>query len=321
MLKPISVMLSCIAVSACSSTHQQITQSQPSSHPLIQSIESFYDYQLYSPQGVNLSLSNLPKELADADVILIGEWHTHSGIHRFQTDLLKQLSVNNRNITLSMEQFSRDKQELLDQYLAGEVGEQILIKQGNAWPNYESDYRPLIELAKSRSLKVIAANAPKRIVRCIGREGLNYLEKLTPSQRKHVAQDIDIASSPYKEKFMASMHHGTPEQTNKQYAAQVTWDETMAESIVTYLEENPNDQVLHIAGKFHTEQGLGTKAAILKRNPSLKVVIITPREEIQGTDTDYQLHVLSPPARYVKMDNRMKAYHALSSRNDELSCK
>ena len=56
---------------------------------------------------------------------------------------------------LSMEQFARDKQAVLKQYLAGEIGEQTLMDQGEAWPNYASDYRPLVEL----NHQVMAINA------------------------------------------------------------------------------------------------------------------------------------------------------------------
>ncbi|MDG4869738.1 ChaN family lipoprotein, partial [Guyparkeria sp. 1SP6A2] len=86
-------------------------------------------------------------------------------------------------IVLSMEQFSRDSQPYLDQYLQGEIGEQYLIEQSNAWPNYASDYRPLVELAKHHQRPIIAANAPKNMVRCIGQQGIEYLDKLPKEQR------------------------------------------------------------------------------------------------------------------------------------------
>ncbi|MEF1290799.1 ChaN family lipoprotein [Vibrio sp. M260118] len=307
--------LSVIALSACSAT---------SNTPQQQSITSYYDYQLYSPEQQAISLFSLPNEIKQADVILVGEWHTHAGIHHFQTELLKQRLNDTKEIALSMEQFSRDKQSTLDAYLAGEIGEQVLISQGNAWPNYESDYRPLVELAKANQLDVIAANAPKSFVRCIGRQGLSYLDKLNANERQQLAANIDTTTSPYKEKFMASMHHGKPEQTERQYAAQITWDETMAESIVNYLERHPNKQIIHVAGKFHTEQGLGTKASLLKRNPNLSVVVITPTgaplETVENGE-DYLLEVLAPPVRYVQKENRMAAYHNLAKRNDDLTCK
>ncbi|EPV2527658.1 ChaN family lipoprotein [Vibrio alginolyticus] len=291
------------------------------SHATSAEVTSFYDYQLYTPSGEHIALSKLPIELQQADVILIGEWHTHAGVHRFQTDMLKQLTSYDRSLALSMEQFTRDKQPVVDAYLRGEIGEQYLMKQANAWPNYESDYRPLVEFAKQKNLPIIAANAPKSIVRCIGQQGLDYINKLDDDQRMFIAQAINTGSSPYKEKFMASMHHGKPEQTEKQFAAQVTWDETMAESIVSYLDDNPGAQIVHVAGKFHTEQGLGTAASILSRNPSLKVVVISPTDNVLSDNTDYQLEVLAPPVRYVQDAHRMAAYQHLTKRNNDLQCK
>lgn len=305
----IATSLITLFLTACSTTYDQTPT-------------TFYDYQLLSPQAKPIQLSQLPNALTDADVILIGEWHTHAGVHRFQTDLIQQLITENKTVALSMEQFSRDKQDVVDQYLAGTIGEQVLITNGAAWPNYESDYRPLVELAKSNDLDIIAANAPKPIVRCIGRQGLDYLNKLTDKERSFLASDIDTSTTPYKEKFMASMHHGKPEQTEKQFAAQVTWDETMAESIVTYLAQNNGSQVVHIAGKFHTELGLGTKASILKRNGNLKVAVVTPVPDNTSTSgNDFRLVVIEPPVRYIQMENRMKAYQKLKGRNDDLTCR
>ncbi len=302
-------------LTGCVSTTPTMTESTSTK------VVSFYDYQLYSPSGQPVSMTRLTPEILQADVILIGEWHTHAGIHRFQTDMLKRLSTGERTVALSMEQVTRDKQDVLNEYLEGQIGEQYFIKQSNAWPNYESDYRPLIEFAKRTDMPIIAANAPKRIVRCIGRHGLDYLNKLDDHERGFVAKTINTGDSQYKEKFMASMHHGQPEQTEKQYAAQMTWDETMAESIVTFLAKNKGTQVVHVAGKFHTQDGLGTATSILNRNPNLKVVIITPNSEIATNSTDYQLEVLAPPVRYVKDSNRMQAFRHLAARNTDLDCR
>ena len=308
----LATLLTACASQPSENTSQKVVQPE--------TVSTYYDYQFASPQGEALSLNALPQELLDADVILIGEWHTHSAIHRFQTDFLKARQNADSNIALSMEQFTREHQDTLNQYLNGEIGEQVLISKAAAWPNYESDYRALVEFAKANDLDVIAANAPKPFVQCIGRKGLPYLEQLSSEQRDWVATEVNIGDSPYKEKFMASMHHGTPEQTEKQFAAQVTWDETMAESIVDYLATNPDKQVIHVAGKFHTEGGLGTAASISRRNPDLKVAIITPVESLSSDSSDYQLQVLSPPVRFVQKENRMKAYKHLSKRSSDLQC-
>ncbi|MGI9888139.1 ChaN family lipoprotein [Vibrio chagasii] len=308
----LATLLTACANQPSENTSQKVVQPE--------TVSTYYDYQFASPQGEALSLNALPQELLDADVVLIGEWHTHSAIHRFQTDFLKARQSTDSNIALSMEQFTREHQDTLNQYLNGEIGEQVLISKAAAWPNYESDYRALVEFAKANDLDVIAANAPKPFVQCIGRKGLPYLDQLSSEQRDWVATEVNIGDSPYKEKFMASMHHGTPEQTEKQFTAQVTWDETMAESIVDYLATNPGKQVIHVAGKFHTEGGLGTAASISRRNPDLKVAIITPVEALSSDSSDYQLQVLSPPVRFVQKENRMKAYKHLSKRSSDLQC-
>lgn len=307
-------LASVLMLSGCS---QQI---QPTSVPS-QAITSFYDYQLLSPKGSPLSLSTLPLEIIDADVVLVGEWHTHAAVHRFQTDLFKQLSVTNSKLALSMEQFSRNKQAIVDEYLTGKIGEQTLMTDADAWPNYESDYRPLVEIAKAEGRNVIAANAPKPIVKCIGQQGISYVDKLDADEKSWLAKNIDLSDSAYKQKFLSSMHHGDEDQTQKQFASQMTWDATMAESIVNYIEQHPKAQVMHIAGKFHIEGGLGTATQIKRLNPNLSVIVITPTSDLTNTGTDYQLDVLSPPKRYVKKENMMKAYQQLQNRNNELVCK
>ncbi|NQZ50048.1 MAG: ChaN family lipoprotein, partial [Moritella sp.] len=252
-----SVMLvSALAGCATSPSLKEVVKNNASDE-----VTTYFGYNLQSPAGQDINVQRFVAEIQGADVVLVGEWHTHTGIHRFQTELLQAMMAANNNVTLSMEQFTRDKQAIVNAYLAGDIGEGTLIKQANAWPNYTSDYRPLVELAKRNSIDIIAANAPKNIIRCIGKEGISYVDKLPADERTWLAANINTQDSPYKTHFMASMHHGDESQNDNKFASQVTWDETMAESIVNYLAHNPNKQVMHIAGKFHTENGLGTAAS------------------------------------------------------------
>jgi uncharacterized iron-regulated protein len=316
-------------LSGCAAfTSQQTFTSRPDlpiaiAHSSAISTTTYFDYQLRSPQNQLITMQDFIQDIKDADVVLVGEWHTHTGIHRFQTELLRAMFLQNPELALSMEMFSRDSQTVVDQYLAGEIGEQALINQTSAWPNYESDYRPLVEFSKAAELDIIAANAPKDTVRCIGKAGIGYIDKLPDNKRTWLADTISTEDSAYKTHFLASMHHGDEAQNAKQFAAQVTWDETMAESIVRYLERHPNHQVMHIAGKFHIENGLGTAASILVRAPELKVVIVTPvgvNETPEKGTGDYRLQVIAPPQRFVKEENMMASFKALSERNKDLHC-
>ncbi|WED26453.1 ChaN family lipoprotein [Vibrio sp. DW001] len=283
-------------------------------------LSNMYDYQL-TRSGAPISLSTFVDEIATADVVLVGEWHSHSGVHHFQADLLQALDAENIAFVLAMEQFSRDKQSIIDDYLKGNIGEQALIKQGDAWSNYPSDYRPLIEYAKINVVPVIAANAPNDIVRCINKEGLGYLNKLPDEKRSFVAQEIETGDSPYKKKFIATMHHGTEAKINTLFAAQITRDETMGESIVRILNKYPNHKVILTAGKFHTEGGLGVGASVHKLAPERKIVVVDPVSIIATDSVDkYQLNVLPNPPLYVSGEKYDPSFHFLGKKNEQLNC-
>ena len=115
---------------------------------------------------------------------------------------------------------------MLDAYLADEIGEQALKQDAESWQNYAASYRPLIEWARKTQIPVIAANAPAGIVRCVGRHGVGYLERLSPQERSQVAAEIHLDDPPYRAKFMGAGRHGTTENSEdlrarKHFAAQV----------------------------------------------------------------------------------------------------
>lgn len=238
-------------------------------------ISSLFDYQLQNPAGNRLSLPEAVEQLADADVIMVGELHGHQGIHRFQADLLARLLDQPRPYALAMEQFSRDNQDTIDAYLSGSMGEDAFIKQSHAWPGYRSDYRALISLARDAQIPVIAANAPRNIVRCIGRQGADYLQRLPRNERNWVAERLTLTDDAYKARFMDNRHHGQAP-SEQQFAAQTTWDDTMAESIQRYLQQHPGHGVMLTVGRFHIADGLGTAQRLQQRNPGLNIALIYP---------------------------------------------
>lgn len=284
---------------------------------------TMYDYTIASPQGEPLSVVQLAQALRDADIILVGEWHSHPAAHLLQAQLLAAMYQQNPKITLSMEQFTRDNQLILNDYLAGNIGEKTLVKEANAWPNYDSDYRPLVEFAKQNNVDVIAANAPKSIVRCVGRQGPEYLNKLPPNERLWAARSLTLATDAYQQTFIASMHHGDEAQTKRQFAAQTTWDDTMAESMVDYLKQHPQQQIIHVAGRFHTAEGLGTASRIQARNPKLKIMMVTPisnQVTLHANAPDFTVKMQPLPQRYVQKDKMMAAMTAMGKRNSDLKC-
>ena len=264
-------------------------------------VSTLYDYHLQSGD-TPISLMDAARRLEGADIVLVGELHSHPAVHLLQARLLAELTRGPRPLALSMEQFSRADQAVVDAYLAGRIGESALMRDGHAWPNYGSDYRPLVEFAKANHLPVIAANAPKGLVSCIGEQGPEWLDTLPTNHRRLVAAHLTLKDDDYRRSFMASMHHGDNDSNARRFAAQTAWDDTMAESMVTYLAAHPGRRIMHIAGNFHVEGGLGLASRIAARNPDLKVALVVPVtapvKPTGGRSADIEVHLAPLPERW-----------------------
>ena len=100
--------------------------------------------------------------------------------HLAQLDLLQAIKKSTKNkVALSMEMFETDVQLVLNEYLEGKISEDVFVKDARAWPKYSTDYKPLVEAMKSDGLHVIAANAPRRYVKMVTKNGLSALDKLS----------------------------------------------------------------------------------------------------------------------------------------------
>lgn len=245
-----------------------------------------------------IDIESLAGNLAAYDVIFFGEKHRHPGIHLQQQRLLRALHARSAGIVLSLEQFERDVQPVLDDYLAGRIGENNLIEKGRAWGNYRTSYRPLVQFAKDNGLPVIAAEAPAWTVTCVGQYGPGILQEFTLEERAYAARDLHVTDGAYRDKYSrfldgSSTHGGgegkgdgesgeeTPEtrrRAENSYAAQVLRDDTMAESIALALQEFPGKKIFHLNGSFHSDGFLGTVERLRLRKPELKIAVISPIE-------------------------------------------
>jgi len=254
---------------------------------MIQPLVTLYDYDVMNSQSHQpMSVSALAKELKDVDVVFMGEFHSHQAAHKLQLDLLQALYQQNPNLILSMEQFTRDAQPILDGYLSGKYGERTLIDEAKAWDHYKGSYRATVEFAREHHIPVIAANAPSMFVRCVGKKGVEVLATLPEEKKAWSARALDLDNEHYKAKFMsfmkgAGMSHGqSPEVAKKRmmntYAAQLLRDTTMAESIAAAMKKYPERKVIHLNGSFHSDAHLGTVAVLETMLPELNVSVMSP---------------------------------------------
>jgi uncharacterized iron-regulated protein len=153
---------------------------------------------------------------------------------------------------------------------------------------------------------VIAANAPRRYVTMIRKQGRPALDRLTPEQRRLVVVPGDLTSGDYRDRFFALMggmmaahggghaggeqDHAPPDDraieamVTPYFLAQNVWDATMADSIARAADAGARP-VLHVVGRFHTdhEGGLTERLRALRPATRLLTISLAPADD-QGGD-------------------------------------
>lgn len=221
-----------------------------------------------------ITLDELCIKLADAQVIFFGEEHQDSVAHAFESKLLEQLHQTYGQVSLSMEMLQSDVQLVLDEYLSGYIPEKNFAQDAKLWNNY-ADYRPLIEFAKDKNIPVLAANAPSRYSNRVTKLGLEALDSMSSAAMQLIAPlPIDTLTGRYYEKFVEAM--GGNHITGMHFfQSQNLWDATMAYRINAFNIIHPKNKILHINGRFHSDEKLGTVAQLDRYNSNLTVSVIS----------------------------------------------
>lgn len=237
--------------------------------------------------GKELTAAQLAQKLAKYDVVFFGEYHDQGEIHKAELDLLQALhKIKGERLALSMEMFEADNQTKLDDFLAGSLSEEDFLATSRPWPNYKTDYAPLVNFAKENKLAVVAANVPRFLAAHVAKNNAST-DGIEEQYKKWLPEHTYAPEGAYKDKFYAQMN--LPEAPMKMpparlaavYVAQCLKDDKMAESIAAFSDAHNKMQVLHINGCFHSDGHLGTAQKLEALRPKLKVAVITPLERKQ----------------------------------------
>src|SRR4030066_975111 len=142
--------------------------------------------------------------LIDFDVIFVGEIHDSRFAHEAELILLTGLSQRGPNLVLALEMFECDVQDILDAYLKGDISEDKFLDLSRPWPNYQEDYRPLIELAKTKGIPVIAANVPRRAAAAVAMAN-KVSPDVTGEDSRYLPKTLHLKSKEYYKRFASSM--------------------------------------------------------------------------------------------------------------------
>jgi uncharacterized iron-regulated protein len=258
-------------------------------------------YRAFDSKGAPVKLQNIADALDGADVLIIGETHDDPVAHLLEAEMLRraderyaQAQPKKRAVALSMEMFERDVQTPLDEYLAGLITERNFLLSSRPWPNYSTDYRPLVEYAREHRLPVIAANAPARYVSRVsanGPDSLNVLSKeakawLPPLPFPPASADYAAKFNSFMQSAMGGPQAATPSAANPHAQAnphgsmhlldaQDLRDASMADAIADFLKHNKDALVVQVNGTFHSEERMGVPEQIKHYRPKARVVVVT----------------------------------------------
>ena len=232
-------------------------------------------YQIFDKNGKLSNYKNVLKKAAKSEVVLFGELHDNSIIHWLQLKFTKDLSEKN-DLILGAEMFESDNQNQLNQYLRGEINARILDSAARLWPNFKTDYKPLLDFAKDKKLNFIATNVPRRYASMVYKKDFPELEQLSEQEKLWIAPlpiAFDLNLPGYKSMLtMQGGHAG-----DKMPKAQAIKDATMAHFIIKNLKAETI--FIHYNGTYHSENYEGINWYLKKQNPNLVIVTIATVEQ------------------------------------------
>ncbi len=229
-------------------------------------------YKLYNKNGKSITFERMSKELMHSDVVLFGEYHDNSIAHWLQIKLVKSLSEK-KSIALGLEMFENDNAQEIQQYVEGKISEKSFDTLVRFWPNYKTDYRPMVEFAKENKIPVIATNVPRRYASLLYKKGMDTLLQLPEQEKQYMAPlpfpyDANLPS--YKKMLEMFGNENFPK-------AQAIKDATMAYFIVQNIQKN--QLFIHINGSYHSDYYEGVYWYIQQYSTGLNVKTISVVEQ------------------------------------------
>ena len=232
-------------------------------------------YQLFNKKGKKVDYGKLLIAAEKAQVVLFGEYHNNAISHWLELELTKDLADKNK-IILGAEMIEADNQKQLDQFLKGEINQKQLDSTARLWPNYKTDYKPLVEFAKENNIPFIATNIPRRFASIVSKKGFEGLENLTSEEKTWIAPlpivyDSELPGYVNMMKMMGD--HASPNMPK----AQAIKDATMAYFIQKNLKEK--SIFIHFNGTYHSDNFEGIYWYLKKAAPNLEILTIATIEQ------------------------------------------
>jgi uncharacterized iron-regulated protein len=230
-------------------------------------------YRLYNAEGKETKYEKMVETAGEADIILFGEQHNDPIGHWLQYELTKDLfKMRGSDLILGAEMFEADNQLIMDEYLEGLITETKFEDEARLWPNYKTDYKPLVTFARDHGLRFVATNVPRRYANAVYKKGVAVLDSLSEEALRFIAPMpfyYDTTLNCYASLRNAPDGHGGVNFSD----SQALKDATMSHFIMKNAEDGK--VFLHFNGAYHSDDYESISYFLKREKPSLKIITIS----------------------------------------------
>jgi uncharacterized iron-regulated protein len=232
------------------------------------------------------------REVRRSKVIIVGEGHERPFDHLLALKIMEKLRKQGVPFAVALEMFSADRQQALDDWVAGRLGvDEFISIYNEEWRIPWANYREIFLYARREKIPLVGINAPAGIAAKVSRQGFSAL---TREERNRLPVGVACNVDPRYRGFIARAYrqHDIRIKSFRYFCeAQMLWNKVMAWHLAGYLQRFPARDVLVIAGTGHAmKQGI---PAELDGYVTVQVSVIMadspafPLREMTHGDTDY----------------------------------
>ncbi len=239
------------------------------------------------------SVDSIIDRLAEKRVVYVGEIHTRYDHHLIQLHIIQALAARGGPFAIGVEWFQQPFQNVVDQYIAGDIGEQELLRKSEYFNRWKYDFRlyaPILRYARAHRIPVIALNLPTEITRAVSERGL---DALPPKLRKWLPRTLDRSNARYEAR-LREIYAAHPQSESgdfaRFYSVQLLWDEGMAQRAAEYLRAHPGTRMVILAGSGHLAYGDGIPARLHRETGATSAIILSQwQAQLSPDAADYLL--------------------------------
>lgn len=248
-------------------------------------------YKIYNTRGHAVDYDELLKAAKKSDIIFFGEIHRNPIVHWLELELTKDLfAAKGDKLRLGAEMFEVDNQLLLNEYISKMIRKKDFEAEAKLWPNYKTDYAPIVDFAREHGIKFSATNIPRRFAAMVNLKGFEILDSINAMERGMIAP-LPIKYPDTLECYanIAKVAGGDlPAHLQANLGkAQAIKDATMSHFIMK-IGAFDGKTILHFNGSYHSDNRQGivwyVNQAIRKTSFELNIMTITCLEQ-ENIDT------------------------------------